>query len=140
MKESDDEWYIVNGIDDLINSSRALVFNNFGKSKSEDPDDLISFTVDPKDIKELDSVLSFEESKVIVFSIIKKQRNKISKQIRYLLNNDMYEKIIGCLNDRMVSNILNGLVNKGLVETAYDDEADDFVFWIKDEKNFGEKK
>jgi hypothetical protein len=33
----------------------------------------------------------------------------------------------------MVSNILNSLVNKGLVETAYDAEANDFIFWVSDE-------
>jgi hypothetical protein len=35
----------------------------------------------------------------------------------------------------MTSNLLNGLVNRGLVETAYDDEAEDFVFWVKENKN-----
>lgn len=40
--------------------------------------------------------------------------------------------IITALNDRLVSNILNSLVNKGLIETAYDDSRNDFVFWVKD--------
>jgi hypothetical protein len=33
----------------------------------------------------------------------------------------------------MVSNMLNNLVNKGMIETGYDDETNDFIFWIKDE-------
>jgi hypothetical protein len=37
----------------------------------------------------------------------------------------------------MVSNIISGLVQKGLVETAFDEEANDFVFWVK--KNEEEK-
>lgn len=132
-------WYHIKDMDELINSSRALVFNNFGKHDKDD-NDIVSFAVDPSELQELDSVLSFEESKNIVYGLVKKQIHKISKKIRYLVNDDIYEKIIMDLNDRMVSNILNGLVNKGLVETAYDDEANDFIFWIKEENNnFGEK-
>ena len=40
----------------------------------------------------------------------------------------------------MTSNILNGLVNKGIVETAYDDETNDFVFWIKNENKKEKRK
>jgi hypothetical protein len=35
----------------------------------------------------------------------------------------------------MISNILNSLVNKGMIETAFDNKSNDFVFWIKDSKN-----
>jgi hypothetical protein len=40
-------------------------------------------------------------------------------------------------NDQPHSNsfntsILNGLVNRGIVDTAYDSDIDDFVFWVKD--------
>jgi hypothetical protein len=33
----------------------------------------------------------------------------------------------------MISNILNNLVNKGVLESAYDADLNDFVFWIKEE-------
>jgi len=49
------------------------------------------------------------------------------------MNNSMFLSIIESLNDRMVSNLLNSLVNRGLVETAYDAEENDFVFWVKDD-------
>jgi len=32
----------------------------------------------------------------------------------------------------MVSNIINSLVKKGLIETAFDSEKNDFIFWVKD--------
>ena len=35
----------------------------------------------------------------------------------------------------MTSNIVNGLVQKGLIETAFDSEANDFIFWIKEDEN-----
>jgi hypothetical protein len=52
----------------------------------------------------------------------------------------MFSDIIHKLNDRMVSNIINILTQKGLIETAFDNEANDFVFWINDEQKNNYKK
>jgi hypothetical protein len=131
------EWFIIKDLDGFINSSRALVFNNFG-TKSEDSDSL-SLQIDELDQTELDSVLSFEESKVIVSDHVKKQKHKLNQDIRYTLNEKIFLDIITSLNDRMVSNILNSLVNKGFVETGYDEESNDFVFWVSDEYKKKEK-
>ena len=138
MDTTNNDWFIVKDIDELTNSARAIVFNNFGKnsnSKTEETtnsvDDLL-LEVDPKDQKELDETLSYNESLIIVKQHIKKQIHKKTDKIRYIMNSDMFLKIIKSLNDRMVSNLLNSLVNRGLVETAYDDEDDDFIFWVKD--------
>jgi hypothetical protein len=130
MDSTNDEWFVVKNLDDFINATRALVFNNFGKHSNDEPD-LLSFSVHPDDIKEIDTILSFEESKLIINSIIKKQQNIKTKKYRYMINDSLYMDVVSSLNDRMVSNILNSLVNKGLVESAYDNESNDFVFWIK---------
>ena len=142
MDSINEEWFIINDIDDLTNSVRALVFNNFGKStepevqdKEDDVVNNLLFELDPNDQKELDSVLSYSESLIIVKQHIKKQIHKKTDKIRYIMNSDMFLKIIKSLNDRMVSNLLNSLVNRGLVETAYDDEDDDFIFWVKEDNN-----
>jgi hypothetical protein len=136
---NNNEWFIIKDIDELTNSARALVFNNFGKNdnsrtkeEADSIDDLL-LEVDPKDQKELDEILSYSESLIIVKQHIKKQINKKNDNIRYIMNNDMFATIIESLNDRMVSNLLNSLVNRGLVETAYDAEENDFVFWVKDD-------
>jgi len=140
MDSINEEWFIINDIDDLTNSVRALVFNNFGKNDEpevqEKKDSLVNnlvFEVDPTEQKELDSVLSYSESLIIVKQHIKKQIHKKTDTIRYVMNNDMFLQIIESLNSRMVSNLLNSLVNRGLVETAYDAEDDDFIFWVKDD-------
>ena len=52
-----------------------------------------------------------------------------------MLNDKIFTDIVSRLNDRMVSNIIVGLVQKGLVETAFDDESNDFVFWVKENEN-----
>jgi hypothetical protein len=140
MDSINEEWFIINDIDDLTNSVRALVFNNFGKNDEsevkEKEGDLVNnliFEVDPADQKELDNVLSYSESLIIVKQHIKKQIHKKTDKIRYVMNHNMFLSIIESLNGRMVSNILNNLVNKGLVETAYDIEVNDFIFWVDDE-------
>lgn len=146
MDTTNNDWFIVRDIDELTNSARAIVFNNFGKnsnSKTEETtnsvDDLL-LEVDPKDQKELDETLSYNESLIIVKQHIKKQIHKKTDKIRYIMNDKMFLSIIESLNERMVSNLLSSLVNKGLVETAYDDEDDDFIFWVKDENKTKKRK
>lgn len=134
MNFMNNEWFIVKDIDGLIDSSRVLVFNAFGSKDEEKPIDALDLKLDDKDKQELDSILSFEESKLIVLNLLKKKVNKKTKNIKYMLNETLFMEIIESLNDRMVSNILNNLVNKGLVETAYDVESNDFIFWISDEQ------
>lgn len=134
MDSTNNDWFIIKDLDGFINASRALVFNNFGKNQTQDIDPL-ALTIDNHNKDELDTVLSFDETKNIVINLLRKQTHKFSKDTRYLINDNLYQKIIAAIGDRMTSNILNSLVNKGLVETAYDADTNDFVFWIKDHEN-----
>lgn len=123
------DWYVLNSLEDFVITSRKLVFNSFGKTEEEEESLL---DISPKDQKEFDEVITQEESMVIVRNLLRKQINKKTQEERYLITDDIMTEIINSLNDRMVSNILNGLVNKGLIESAYDTESNDFIFWIKD--------
>ncbi len=136
------EWFVVKDLEELINSTRALVFNNFGKSadSSDVVDDILVTTISKKDQEELNNILSYDESLIIVKGLLKTQYNKKSNKTRHIMTEKIFLEIIESLNDRMTSNILNGLVNKGIVETAYDDETNDFVFWIKDENKKEKRK
>lgn len=136
-----EEWFVIKNLEDFINASRRLVFKNFG-SESEDNFDIenILTNINPDDEKEMDTVLSYNESLSIVNGFIKTQKNKTDPtKTRCVLNEQRYIQIIEALNDRMVSNILHNLVNKGLIETAYDEKTNDFVFWVN-EKNIGDDK
>lgn len=126
-----ENWYIINDITEFTNSARAIVYNNFGSLSSET--DLEIDNIDENNQEELDSVLSLQESMVIVKQSTRMQKHKKTNKIRYLLNDDIFVEIIEKLNSRMTSNILNGLVQKGLVESAFDNEANDFIFWIKND-------
>ena len=140
MTSTNDDWFVIKDFEGFIESTRALVFNSFGSDTKEDNQQNLLMSVSDKDREELNKILSYDESLNIVMGFLKKEKHKTTKKIRYLVNDSSFMDIIYSLNDRMTSNILNGLVNKGLVETAYDSESNDFIFWIKDnDKNKIEK-
>ena len=109
------------------------MFINFGSDKStNDLMDIEQLSKDDAD--ELNKVLSYDECFSIAKSHIKKQKHKHKKQKRYILSSNNYYNLVSDLNTRLVSNLMTQLVSKGLVETAFDTQANDFVFWVKDEK------
>jgi len=135
-----DTWYVVPDLDKFTDKARAIVYNNFGVWKNKDTLDTMIDEVKKDEQEEFDKLLSHQESLLIVKELVKKQKNIKTKKIRYAINDSIFADIVYRLNDRMVSNIVTSLVQKGLVESAYDSEANDFVFWIKDEnKNDKEK-
>ena len=132
---SDKEWFAVKDVDGLVTSARSLVYNNFGDWKSKDEQDIVdSMILKPDNEDEFDQLLTQEESMVIVQSLLKRQRHKTTKEVRYLISDSLFYDILQQLNDRLVSNTISSLVQKGLVETAYDSEIDDFVFWVDKNK------
>lgn len=131
----DEEWFIVTNIEEFTNKARSIVYNNFGKWEDDKSEiDSLIDSVKEEEKEDLEKVLSYNESLLIVKELLKKQRNIKTNSIRYSLDDQIFLTIIEKLNDRMVSNILNALANKGLIESSYDCEKNDFVFWIKDEK------
>jgi hypothetical protein len=136
--DTDDEWFVVKDLDGFITSARKLVYNNFGDWDKSEDDVIDSMISKPEDEAEFNQLLTQEESSVIVKNALKKQRNKTTNAVRYLICDSLFYEILNQLNDRMVSNTIGSLVQKGLVESAYDDEIDDFVFWVN-EKNIGEE-
>jgi len=127
----EDEWFEVPDLIEFTDKVRAIVYNNFGEwnDKSEE---VILTNVKENELKDLDTMLSHQESLLIIKENIKRERNKRTKKIRFILNDIIFADIISKLNDRMVSNIINSLVKKGLIETAFDSEKNDFIFWVKD--------
>jgi hypothetical protein len=128
--------YIIDDIEEFALSSRRLVFNGFGQGEVDDSQDLIDLMKKPEEeesIKELDEILTQDESLVIIKNLATKQKHKTKNIYRYIINEKIFSQIIEALNTRMVSNILSSLTNKGLIESAYDEKIDDFVFWVKEE-------
>jgi hypothetical protein len=136
---SQSEWFVVPNIKEFTDKARSIVYNNFGTWEDKSNLDVLIDDIKDNEKEEFDKILSHQESLVIVKENLKKERNKITKKIRYVLSDDMFAEIVHKLNDRMVSNIISGLVQKGLVETAFDEQANDFIFWVKNDQEEKEK-
>lgn len=132
------DWYVIADLDRFVDATRAIVFNSFGRDQNDISDEVILDVVSEEDRDELDRLLSYDETMLIVKDFIKQQKHKTTSATRHLVSDNSYSLLISALNQRMVGNILTGLVNRGLVESAFDSDANDFVFWVKDEKT--EKK
>lgn len=126
------EWFVIKNVKQFTNQARAIVYNNFGTTENESSiDKIIDSKIQSSDQIEFDKVLSYKQALIIIKQIARKQKNKITSKTRYMVNDALVAKILEDLNARMVSNILAELVSKGLVESAYDNELNDFVFWAK---------
>ena len=141
-----DNWYIIEDLSNFVDHARHMVFNHFGSElQDEDYTESLLRELTTEEQDELDTVLTHDESMIIAKNFVKKQTNKQTKETRYIVSEDVFLEMISSLNDRLVSNLIHNLVKKGLLETAYDDEKNDFVFWAtkKDDnsqKNKNNKK
>ena len=132
MEDERDDFIEVVNLDKLVEFSRQLIFYNFAIDDDETDDEFIAKVknIKKEDKEELDRLLPFQESKLIFKSLIKKQVNRKTKKVRYVIKESDYDEVLVELNARMVSNIIRSLVKKGLVEAAFDDDKNDFVFWV----------
>lgn len=132
------EWFIINNIEDFVQSTRVLVYSAFGSKDNKQGD---NFTIDISaldelEISELNNCLSQNESLLIA-----KEYLKISKKEKdnYIISDSKYAELIEALNTRMVSNMLVKLTQDGVLESAFDEESNDFIFWVKDDEKNKEK-
>ena len=134
--------YEIKDLNNFTESARRVVFGGFGKSIEETKDDFTDMleSLSGEEETEMNKVLSQQESILIVKSIIKTQTNKKTQAIRYIINEKVFEDVLEALNARLVSNILSNLMKRGLIESAYDDKLNDFVFWVKEDENKNNKK
>lgn len=130
------KWYAINDFDQFVDHARSLVFKFFGVASEEIEESIHSKLIKLTDseMQELDQTLSHSEAALII-----KGYAKSTKDGGYKINTDILYTILEELNSRLVSNILTKLVSKGMVDTAYDSEINDFVFWVKENDNKNEK-
>jgi hypothetical protein len=130
-------WYQIKDLVGFINHARELVFKSFGEINETADDDLTHTLSElaPKDKDELDRILTYDECVVIAKNHIRIKVSKKTKQESYFVNDMILSEILESFNSRMVSNILAKLVNDGLIDSAFDSEKNDFIFWVVDQDN-----
>jgi len=140
MKNNGD-WLEISDIDKFTDYIRNIVYISFKDDESIDDENYIvdinsGFeTLTKEEIQELESVLDKKECINIIKETSRKIRNKKTRKVKYLMDDKILYDIIDNINQRMVSNIISNLVKKGLLESAFDEEKNDFVFWKKDNKD-----
>lgn len=133
-QESESGWMEIVNIDKLTDFSRKVIFYNFDEENKDlnDKDFLKKIEkIEDQESKEMDRLLPHDEIKNILSSLTFKKRNKNTKEVSLFIKETDYDEALAQINQRMVSNIVKGLVAKGLVESAYDSDKNDFVFWVK---------
>ena len=133
MKENSDEmYYVITDINKFVLETRKIVFGGFGQDiDKENIDNFISELTDT-DIEDLDNTLSQEECIAIIHTHIKPRKTKSGKT-KCLMSDNVFTTIIEDFNSRLISNLLQQLVSKGLIESSYSVEDNDFIFWLKED-------
>lgn len=127
----------ITDIDKFVECSRVLVFDCMGKDQTSSLNDMkyTLLELSEEERNELNEVLSQEEAMSICKLFLRQYDDN-----KFIVSNKQYAKLIDSLNTRLVSNMLNNLVNRGLLETAFDHDSNDFIFWVKENENKEDKK
>lgn len=120
-------YYEIHNIKEFIEGSRVLIYNVFAEKKV----DWTSISFDKElltdeELEELNDCLTEKESYSIASQYIKKRRGK------FVITESKYIELLEALNARITTNLLRILSNKGLLESAFDSELNDFIFWPKE--------
>lgn len=133
------EWLEISDKEKLIDWSRRFVYTTFGSNDDEkfDIEEIMKEmdALDDEHIQEMDRIIPLVDTKNIMSQFVKKRRNKITGRIGLFIKEDDYQIFLTELNHRMVSNTVSGLVAKGLLESAFDNDKNEFVFWVKGNKD-----
>lgn len=134
MENEDDQWLNIVNLDKLINFSRKVVYANLGEEYTDVSDagflELVE-NMPEEQVEEMNTILSLSEARAIFKPFVRQQRHKKTLNIKISILESDYDTILKQLSERMISNIVRNLVNRGLVESAFDEEKNDFVFWVK---------
>jgi glucan phosphorylase len=132
---NNDQWFFISNFDEFVDHSRSLVFKFFGEANQIADDSMTAslYKMTNKETEEMDQTLTHDEAAAIIKNYAKQQVNRKTKKTRYCLTDKILQVIIEDLNSRMVSNILTKLVVDGVLDSAFDTEKNDFIFWVKEE-------
>jgi hypothetical protein len=136
--ESEDEWMEVINLQKLVNFSRKVIYYNFDDENKNLSDksflEKIEKISTEESIKEMEDVLPFKEVETIFGNYLYRRKDKSTNKKGWFMKEKDYNTILEELAERMVSNIVRNLVKKGLVEMAFDEEKNEFVFWPVERK------
>lgn len=120
----------------LIDFSRRVVYYNFDDENNHLSDvdfmeklELLEYSEEENE--EMEDVLPYNESEAIFAEYLTRRTSPGANKEAWFIKDKDFNTILEALSSRMVSNIVRNLVNRGLVDAAFDSEKNDFVFWVK---------
>lgn len=137
--DKDSEWMEIVNLPKLIEFSRKLIYSNFdGTNDSLTDQDFLTkvekLHLSEDENKELEQLLPLKECEIIFYDFIRIENNQGKREM--FMEEGSFDIILVQLNSRMISNIVQNLVKQGHLETAFDNEKNDFVFWVsRDDDN-----
>jgi hypothetical protein len=125
-------WYNVKDLNEFVKETIKISFSKF-KESNEQMNDPLSELLLLSQGENQNELLSEKEAKAIILGHVKKSKSK------YRISESIFLEILLDLNSRIISNKLRILASKDIIEMAFDEALNDFVFWKK-ENNEKEKK
>lgn len=136
---SDEEFenvYHITNLLEFLDASRVWLYTIFGGLNPSESMEIKYVDLEVEEKQEIDKVLNIKEVINIAQEYIKfNEHDGI-----WLITEDKYEELLIELNARMTSNLLASMVSSGILESAYDSEINDFVFWRTNEKDNNEQQ
>lgn len=127
--------YEITNVETFISTLRESILESY-ETQMQEPnnefdEDLMKLVQEKNE--NVECYFSIEEAKSIASPIIEniKNRNKSIGINKNLINHKQFLKILHAFNQRIVSNILLELSREGLIESGFDEKANDFIFWVK---------
>ena len=128
-EEQEEEYeYVISNLTKFLDASRVWLYVIFG---GEEPSQTMTkryVDLSDEEQEEIDKVLNLKEVLNISAGYIKHDLHNNT----WTITEKHYEDFLVELSGRMTSNILASMVSSGILESAYDSEINDFVFWRND--------
>jgi len=133
---SQEKMLEIENLDLLVDWSRKLVYCAFGAKEDQQDIEIAMMEAESIDeneesTEELNQVLPLNESIALIKSYLIRKKRKSNQEIVFFISDDNYHAFLEDLNRRLVSNLIGSLVKKGVLDSAFDDERNDFIFWVK---------
>lgn len=117
--------YDITDIKKFIDSARTIVYHNYIQNDPNDTKLVFDYEkLTKKQKEEINLCLSHTECLTIFNEISEGKKSFTDKK---------FQKFLDALSYRMTSNLINSMVNRGLLETAFDESKNDFIFWAKED-------
>lgn len=127
------QWYDITDIHKFVESTRVLVYTAFANSDFDIQNMSMAFTdLTDEEQLELNGCLSTNETINIAKDFVK-VKNKGKNKKSYMISDKDYINLMDALSTRITANLLHKLSNDGILDSAFDEELNDFVFWTKED-------